>query len=59
MSKSAKTRAVAPSATPGAAAKPAQFAPRKTKRPNIEPGSKQDSVIAMLRSPAVRQSTRW
>src|SRR5882672_12474868 len=52
MSKSAKKRAVAPSAAPVAVAKPAQLAPRKPKRPNSEPGSKQDSVIAMLKSPA-------
>ena len=52
MSKSAKKRAVAPSATPVAVAKPAQRAARKAKRPNSEPGSKQDSVIAMLKSPA-------
>ena len=52
MSKSAKKRAVAPSATPVAVAKPAQLAPRKPKRPNSEPGSKQDGVIAMLKPPA-------
>ena len=52
MSKSAKKRAVAPSAIPVAVAKPAQPAARKAKRPNSEPGSKQDSVIAMLKSPA-------
>ena len=52
MSKSAKTRAVASSATPGAVAKPAQLTARKAKRPNSEAGSKQDSVIAMLKSPA-------
>jgi len=52
MSKSAKKRAVASSATPVAVAKPAQSAPRKAKRPKREPGSKQDSVIAMLKSPA-------
>jgi Protein of unknown function (DUF3489) len=52
MSKSAKKRAVAPSATPVAAVKLAQLAPRKAKRPNNEPGSKQNNVIAMLRSPA-------
>ena len=52
MSKSAKKRAVAPSATPVAVAKPAQPAARKAKRPNRELGSKQDSVIAMLKSPA-------
>ena len=52
MLKSAKKRAVAPSARPVAAAKPVQSAPRKPKRPNSEAGSKQDSVIAMLKSPA-------
>jgi hypothetical protein len=52
MSKSAKKRAVASSATPVAVAQPAQLAPRKPKRPKREPGSKQDSVIAMLKSPA-------
>ena len=52
MPKSAKKRAVASSATPVAVAKPAQSAPRKAKRPKREPGSKQDSVIAMLKSPA-------
>jgi uncharacterized protein DUF3489 len=52
MSKSAKKRAVAPSATPVAVAKPAQRADRKANRPNSEPGSKQNGVIAMLKSPA-------
>jgi Protein of unknown function (DUF3489) len=52
MSKSAKKRAVAPSATPVAMAKPARLAVSKAKRPNRESGSKQDSVIAMLKSPA-------
>ena len=52
MSKSAKKRASAPSATPVGVAKPVQSAPRKPKRPNSEAGSKQDSVIAMLKSPA-------
>jgi hypothetical protein len=52
MSKPVKKRAVAPSATPVAMAKPAQRAARKAKRPNSEQGSKQDGVIAMLRSPA-------
>ena len=42
MSKSAKKRAIASSATPVG----------KVKRPKSEPGSKQDSVIAMLKSPA-------
>ena len=51
MSKSAKKRAVAPSATVPVA-KAAQRAARQAKRPNSEPGSKQDSVIAMLKSPA-------
>ena len=44
MSKSAKKRAIASSATPVAVG--------KVKRPNGEPGSKQDSVIAMLKSSA-------
>ena len=52
MSKSAKKRAVAPSATPVTVAKLARLAARKAKRPNCEPGSKQDNVIAMLKSPA-------
>jgi Protein of unknown function (DUF3489) len=52
MSKSAKKRAVAPSATSVAVAKPPQLAPHKAKRPNSKPGSKQDSIIAMLKSPA-------
>src|SRR5262245_64961267 len=51
MSKSAKKRRAAPSATPVAAAKPAQLV-SKAKRPNDEPGSKQARVIAMLKSPA-------
>ena len=44
MSKSAKKRAIASSATPVALG--------KAKRPNGEPASKQDSVVAMLKSPA-------
>jgi hypothetical protein len=52
MSKSAKKRTVAPSATSVAVAKPAQLASRKPKRPNSEPSSKQDGVVAMLKSPA-------
>jgi uncharacterized protein DUF3489 len=65
MSKSAKKRAVAPSAPPATGAKPAQSAHRKVKRPNREPGSKQDSVIAMLKSPtgatidAMMKATGW
>ena len=52
MSKSAKKRAVAPSATSVAAAKPAQLAAGKVKRPSSKPASKQARVIAMLKSPA-------
>ena len=52
MSKSAKKRAVAPSAAPVAVAKSAQLAASKAKRSNSEPGSKQAHVIAMLKSPA-------
>ena len=52
MSKSAKKRTVAPSATPVAMAKPAQLTTSKAKRPNGEPGSKQAHVIGMLKSPA-------
>ena len=44
MSKSAKKRAIASSATPVSVG--------KVKRPDGEPRSKQDSVIAMLKSPA-------
>ena len=52
MSKSAKKRAVAPSAAPVAVAKSAQLAASKAKRSNSEPGTKQSHVIAMLQSPA-------
>jgi hypothetical protein len=52
MSKSAKKRAVVPSATPVAVAKLAQLAASTAKRPNGEPRSKQARVIAMLKSPA-------
>ena len=52
MSRSAKKRAVAPSATRVTAAKPAQLATSKAKRPNGEAGSKQARVIGMLKSPA-------
>jgi uncharacterized protein DUF3489 len=44
MSKSAKKRAIASSAT--------RVAVANAKRSNSEPSSKQDSVIAMLKSPA-------
>jgi len=65
MSKSAKKRAVAPSATPVAVPKLAQLAASKAKRPNSEPGSKQARVIAMLKSPvgttidAMMKATGW
>jgi Protein of unknown function (DUF3489) len=50
MTRSAKKRVVAPSATP--VAKPAQLAASRAKRPTSESGSKQAYVIAMLKSPA-------
>jgi len=65
MSKSAKKRAVAPSATPVAVPKLAQLAASKAKRPNSEPGTKQARVIAMLKSPvgttidAMMKATGW
>jgi len=49
MSKSAKKRAVARSATAVAVAKPTQFVASKAKRPNDKPGSKQARVIGMLK----------
>jgi hypothetical protein len=52
MSKSAKKRAVARSATPVAVAEPAQFAASNAKRTINERGSKQAHVIGMLKSPA-------
>jgi uncharacterized protein DUF3489 len=52
MSKSAKKRAVARSATPVTLTKPAQLAASKAKRPNSEPGTKQARVVAMLKSSA-------
>ncbi len=65
MPKSAKKQVIAPSATPAAMAKPAQLTASKAKRPNREPGSKQDRVIAMLKSPvgasivAMMKATGW
>ena len=52
MSKSAKIRAVVPSATPAAVAKQGQLVASKAKRSNSEPGSKQARVVTMLKSPA-------
>jgi hypothetical protein len=52
MSKSAKKRAAAPSASPGAAAARVPLAKGVAKPPKAEPGSKQSHVIAMLQSPA-------
>ena len=65
MSKSAKKRVVAQSATPVALAKRAQLAASKAKRANGEPGSKQARVIAMLKSragttiDAMMKATGW
>ncbi len=52
MSKSAKKRAAAPSASPGAAAARVPLAKGVAKPPKAEPGTKQSHVIAMLQSPA-------
>jgi hypothetical protein len=52
MSKSAKKRAAAPSALPGAATARVPLAKGVAKPPKAEPGSKQSHVIAMLQSPA-------
>src|SRR5262245_60089717 len=52
MSKSAKKRAVAPSAIPAAIGKPVRLPASKSKPPKSQPGSKQARVIAMLKSPA-------
>jgi hypothetical protein len=52
MSKSAKKRAAAPSASPGAATSRVPLATGVLKSPKAEPGSKQSHVIAMLQSPA-------
>ena len=52
MSKSAKKRGAAPSATPGAATARLPLAKGVAKPPKAEPGTKQSHVIAMLQSPA-------
>ena len=52
MSKSAKKRAAAPSASPGAATARVPLARGVAKPPKAEAGSKQSHVIAMLQSPA-------
>ncbi len=52
MSKSAKKRAAAPSASPGAATARVPLAKGVAKPPKADPGSKQSHVIAMLQSPA-------
>ena len=52
MSKSAKKRAAAPSASPGAATARVPLAKGVAKPPKAEPGSKQSRVIVMLKSPA-------
>ena len=52
MSKSAKKRAAAPSASPGAATARVPLAKGVAKPPKAEPGTKQSHVIAMLQSPA-------
>jgi pyrroline-5-carboxylate reductase len=52
MSKSAKKRAAAPSASSGAVTARVLLAKGVAKPPKAEPGSKQSHLIAMLRSPA-------
>jgi hypothetical protein len=65
MSKSAKKRTVASSATPVAAAKPAQSTAGDGKAQKGNPSSKQSRVIAMLQSPtgttiaAMMKATGW
>jgi hypothetical protein len=64
-SKSAKKRTVAPSAKLVAGAKPAQPTAGREKGQNVDPGSKQSRVIAMLQSPtgttlaAMMKATGW
>jgi hypothetical protein len=52
MSKSAKKRAAAPSASPGAGTPRVPLAKGVAKPPKVEPGTKQSHIIAMLQSPA-------
>ena len=52
MSKSAKKRAAAPSASPGAATARVPLVRGVAKASKAEPGTKQSHVIAMLQSPA-------
>jgi hypothetical protein len=51
MSKSAKMRLAVSSAAPVPVAKPAQATPGSMKSPQVDAGSKQSRVIAMLHSP--------
>jgi Protein of unknown function (DUF3489) len=65
MSKPPKKRAASPSTMPVSASKPAQQPTTDPNGKQAEPGSKQDQVIEMLRSPsgatiaAVMQATGW